>query len=271
MSEKLAALTDLAVRAGARLSRAYRSGDFQTRFKDDHSLVTQADLEADQFITGELKRLFPEDSFLSEELSPAYPAGAGGSASALWVIDPLDGTTNFSLGLQFWGVSIARLVDGLPELAVLSFPLLGELYSAQRGAGAQLNGNPLRIQPETRHKLTFFTCCSRTFRRYQVEIPYKTRILGSAAYTFCAVARSVSILGFEATPKIWDLAAAWLIVEEAGGSICALAEPGPFPVRAGVDYAARSFPTLAASSRERLEWALKRITPKERPPATDTH
>ena len=178
------------------------------------------------------------------------------------MVDPLDGTTNFNLGLPFWGVSIARLVAGWPETAALYFPQLGELYSAQKGQGAWLNGQPLRVRRDQFRKLSFFACCSRTLKHYQVDIPYKTRILGCAAYTFCAVARNIAILGFEATPKIWDIAGAWLVLQEAGGEIAALDGQPPLPLRPGLDYACQAFPTLAAADAERLAWARERIRPK---------
>jgi myo-inositol-1(or 4)-monophosphatase len=170
------------------------------------------------------------------------------------VVDPLDGTTNFSLGLAHWGTSIARLVDGVPTLAVMHFPLLGETYAAERGYGAAFNGNPMRVKtPDPQDKSTFFVCCSRTFRNYTVGIRYKTRILGSAAYSFCTIARSMALVAFEARAKIWDLAAAWLVVQEAGGCIAAYDDRSPFPLNPGTDYSQLDYPTLAAASPALLE------------------
>ena len=91
-------------------------------------------------------------------------------------------------------------------------------------------------------------CCSRTYRSYDVGIRYKTRILGSAAYSFCTVARSMALIAFEARPKIWDLAAAWLVVQEAGGYISAYDDRSPFPLIPGTDYSQVDYPTLAATS-----------------------
>ncbi len=199
---------------------------------------------------------------MSEELQPDYPSVTADPSRAVWVVDPLDGTTNFHLGLPFWGVSIARLVNGWPETAAVCFPQLGELYSAQKGQGAWLNGNPLRVRRDQFRKLSFFACCSRTLKTYRVDIPYKTRILGCAAYTFCAVARNIAILGFETTTKIWDIAGAWLVLQEAGGEISSLDGLSPLPLRPGLDYASQAFPILAAADPERLEWARQRITPK---------
>jgi myo-inositol-1(or 4)-monophosphatase len=196
-------------------------------------------------------------------LQPDFASPADEPHSVVWVVDPLDGTTNFSLGLHVWGVSLARTVDGWTETGVLYFPLIDELYYAQQGQGAYLNGKSIHVcTPEASSPQTFFACCSRTHQRFQVNLPYKARILGSAAYTFCAVGRGIAILGFEATPKIWDLAAAWLVVKEAGGEIETYDESRPFPLRSQVDYARANFPTLAAATPRLLEKARRQIVPR---------
>lgn len=258
----LPAMIDLAKRAGEYLTRCYYSSDFTYGYKPDHSIVTQADLEADRLIKSYLEAHFPEDLILSEELSPRLSIAEAEPARDIWVIDPLDGTTNFSLGLPFWGISIARVRDGWPSLAVLYYPILDELYTAELGVGASFNEKPLQIQTIAGDRQTFFSCCSRTYRNYQVDIPYKARILGSASYTFCAVARGMAAIGFEAAPKIWDLAGAWLVLAESGGRISTIQGGSPFPIAFGEDYSTRIFPVLAAQTAERLEWARGRLRPR---------
>jgi len=241
---------ELAQTAGERLLDYYRPAGIAATLKADHTVVTEADLAADELLRDAFAETFPNDGVLSEEAGTTFPSGK----SAVWVIDPLDGTTNFSLGLQHWGVSIARLVDGIPTLGVLYFPLLDELFAASRGNGAFLNGRRLEVSPPTPDQPTsFFSCCSRTVRHYDVSLRYKTRILGSAAYGLATVARGSAILAFEATPKIWDFAASWLIVEEAGGVIAPLTGKSPFPLVPGTDYEKRSFPMLAAVTPELWE------------------
>lgn len=250
----------LACRAGELLLEYYIQ-DNPTQLKADRSVVTQADLAADAMISRAIQEEFPNDLILSEEMQPHLQADP---SRAVWVIDPLDGTTNFSLGLPFWGVSIAHLVGGAPQSAVLYFPKLEELYTARQGQGAQFNGNPLAIKPPSPEQhAAFFSCCSRTYRQYQVRIPYKPRILGSATYSLCCVARNVALIGFEATPKIWDIAAAWLLVSEAGGSIETYNHIQPFPVREKIDYNQVNYPTLAAATPALLTWARSKITPKD--------
>jgi myo-inositol-1(or 4)-monophosphatase len=252
---------NLARSAGQLLMEYYHNGGLNTRTKADKSVVTEADLASDRFISEELRKNYPADVLLSEELQPVFPAGA--RDRAVWVIDPLDGTTNFSLGLHIWGVLLARLQNGWPETAVLYFPLVNELYVAQKNEGAFLNGDRIHVKPpDPVLPAAFFSCCSRTFRRYQVSVPYKARILGSSAYSFCALSRGAAVLSFETVPKIWDIAGAWLLVQEAGGVIETYDGSSPFPLTPGKDYTTPVYPALGAPTRELLAKARQQIVPK---------
>lgn len=231
-----------------------------TRVKADKSVVTDADMAADRLIANEIQNDYPGEPILSEELHPKLSVDPSGK---LWVIDPLDGTTNYSLGLPYWGISIARLVAGQPETGVLYFPLLDELYTVQKGKGAQFNGNPLKVMAISEHQnAAFFSCCSRTHQLFDISIKYKPRILGSAAYSLCTVARGIALISFEATPKVWDIAAAWLLINEVGGAIDTFNGSKPFPLQKGIDYSQAQFPTIAAATRELLANSKKRIIPK---------
>jgi myo-inositol-1(or 4)-monophosphatase len=249
----------LARQAGALLMDYFRPDGIPARQKPDRTLVTDADLAADRLIAGSIRQRFPGDAIVSEELQPELLA----PASRVWVVDPLDGTTNFSLGFPIWGVSLAYLVDGWPVAAAIHFPVLGELYSAERASGAYLNGAPIRARPPIPDQpAAFFSCCSRAFRHYQVDIRYKARILGSACYTLCAVARGLAVLGFETTPKIWDLAGGWLIVQEAAGSIETYDGVQPFPIASQVDFRQLNYPVLAAATPELIAKAREQIKPR---------
>jgi myo-inositol-1(or 4)-monophosphatase len=263
MPEPLEFAIDLAHQAGDLLRNYFERASLDTQWKADHSVVTEADIAADKLISTSLKKAFPDDLLLSEELSPTASGGVQSAQPDLWIIDPLDGTTNFSLGLQYWGVLLTRLQAGFPVLAVMYFPLIHELYSAQLGRGAALNGQTLIIAtPDPQKRTTFFSCCSRTHKRYQVSIPYKNRILGSAAYSLCAVARGIALVSFEATPKIWDIAGGWLLVQEAGGAIETLDGSQPFPVQLNRSYELQNFPTLAAATPALLQRSHGQIVPK---------
>jgi myo-inositol-1(or 4)-monophosphatase len=256
MSEILEFTKQLAIDTGNLLLEYYRPGGIDTQIKADHTAVTEADLAADNLIHKTILERFPTDGLLTEEAETTYPE----DKSVVWVIDPLDGTTNFSLGLHYWGVAIARLVEGEPESAALFFPALGELFSAQRGHGAYLNGERLESRrPTEKQPFTFFSCCSRTHRRYEVGIKYKTRVLGSAAYGLVTVARGSAALAFEVTPKVWDFSASWLVTQEAGGLIQTLNGEKVFPLVPGVDYGNKPYPILAAASPKYQAEALNKI------------
>src|SRR5205085_2871717 len=142
----------------------------------------EADVAADKLIASELGAHFPSDAILSEELAPTS-AGENASRSAYtWIVDPLDGTTNFSLGVQHWGVSIARSGSSGPDVGVLYFPALGEMYVSARGSGATMNGVPIHVRGAADARLVgMLACCARTPRHYHVNLPMKVRVFGSAA------------------------------------------------------------------------------------------
>ena len=239
----------IARETGQILLNYYQRAGIQSELKSDQTIVTEADKQADQYLRQQISNSYPEDGILSEEACTIYPK----NKKAVWVIDPLDGTTNFSLGLHYWGISIARIDKGFPVIGVLYFPLLGEIFRAGKGEGAFLNGNRLEVKPPSPFQFTsFFSCCSRTFRHYNVDLKYKTRILGSAAYSLATVARGSAIISFEVTPKIWDFSASWLITEEAEGYITPLAGKAPYPLKPGIDYANLSYPLLVAASQKLL-------------------
>lgn len=260
MDPSLEFAAQLATETGKHLLEFFTPKGTNTKMKEDHSVVTEADLSADQLITQSIQREYPADKLISEELQPT----SDDIGAAVWVIDPLDGTTNFSLGMPIWGVSIARIVDGWPSIGAVYFPIVNELFTAQQGSGAFLNGEQIHAQPPIPgHSTSFFSCCTRTHQRYDVSIRYKTRILGSACYTLCAVARGMAIVGFEATPKIWDIAASWLIINESGGAIESFDSSQPFPLRANYDYRLTSFPILSGATSELISNSRKQIKLKQ--------
>lgn len=263
-SETVSFAESLAERSGRLLMEFFSAGTFSSRLKEDASIVTEADLAADKLIHESIGQAFGEDAIISEEIDPQAKALVGREAT--WVVDPLDGTSNFSLGLPFWGVSIARVVGGHPQLAVAYFPALGEMFVAVRGQGTTLNGQPTSVAtPEANHGVGFLACCSRTNRFYNVALPLKIRVLGSAAYSLCAVAKGSAALALETTPRIWDIAAATLLVEEAGGIVQAFGDSRafpPFPLSTVADYSKLTFTTLAAASPELASMANESITPR---------
>lgn len=250
----------LAQQAGALLQGYFSARGLAAQRKADDTVVTQADLAADRLITEAIQKSYPSDAIITEEQSTALE----GDPRPTWVVDPLDGTTNFSLGIPIWGVSIARLVNGWPTVGVVYFPLLDECYSAQLGLGAFYNGAPLVITSlaPSDQRQQAFACCARTYLYYNVNVPYKYRIFGSAAYNLCCVARGAALVSFDTVAKLWDIAAAWLIVNEAGGTVGCLNGETPFPAVPGNNFLTHSFPTLGAANPEMLTTTRQQIKPR---------
>ena len=249
----------IARRTGELLMNLFLEGDIEETLKEDQTLVTIADHRADRLIRETLSERFPEHGLLTEETCTAYPS----DSELVWVIDPLDGTTNFSQGLHHWGTSLALLDKGQPAAAALYFPLVDEMYTAARNQGAWFNGR--RLDPgdtAATRDYSFFLHCSRTHQRFQVSVPFKTRSLGSAAYHLCAVAKGTGAAALETTVHLWDLAGAWLVLKETGKEVETYREKPPFPAEAGIDYNEIIYTVTAADSGRRLDQIKHWLDPK---------
>ena len=188
-------------------------------------LVTEYDKRSEEIILATIQKEFPDHAILAEE-SGHY----GGSSEYQWVIDPLDGTTNFAHGIPFFSISIALLKNNSPVAGVVYDPLRDELFSAELGAGAFLNQRPLRVSSRTDLGQavisTGFPYDVRTNPRNNfaqfVQFQLRTqavRHLGSAALdcTWTAMGRLDGYWEFRVKP--WDVGAGALIVREAGGRV----------------------------------------------------
>jgi len=236
---------ELASQVGSQLQKDF--GRVQATEKGDGSLVTRADQWADQRLREAIAAAFPDHGLLSEEAAHTLPAN-----DWCWIIDPLDGTTNFTQGIPVWGVSLGLLYRGTPVFGCVHLPPLGQTFhgfwqSPGQADGAFLNGEPIRASTAALGSNQFFSLCSRSVSLMAETFPCKIRMLGAASYNFLMVAAGITLGGVEATPKIWDIAAVWPIVK-AAGCVWVSLEPDPiFPLQVGKDYGSRSFPTLVVS------------------------
>lgn len=140
-------LVDLVPQAGEILRRYFTSRDFTQRSKGGVDFTTQADEEVDAFLVEQIKKQYPQTQFLTEETAPADYSSLK-NVSDLWVIDPLDGTTNFSRHHSNFAISIGLVDKGVPRLGVVHVPMTGDTYWAQADTeGAFLNGEPLQVSP----------------------------------------------------------------------------------------------------------------------------
>jgi myo-inositol-1(or 4)-monophosphatase len=235
----LATAIEAALQAGRIQQQYFRRAPAVTK-KGRIDLVTAADLAVEREFRALITARFPSHVVLGEE-TPA--AGDHRPSTPRWIIDPVDGTTNFAHGLAFFCVSIALEIEGRVELGVVFDPIAGELFTAERGGGARLNGMPIRTTScETLVDAllcTGFPYTIREERRRQVQVfaafleeAQAVRRLGSAALDLCYVACGRFDGYWEEKLHSWDIAAGALIVEEAGGLVTGM-QGEPFDPFAG--------------------------------------
>lgn len=197
---------------------------------NDSDIVTIADKESERIIKDFIRTNFPDHAILSEESGET-----DGTTSYRWVIDPVDGTTNFFAGIPFWAISIGVEYLGRTEIGVVYLPATGELFHAVRGKGAFLNGKPIRVSSETHLSRSVIstgfpvdkdTNPDNNLDNLAAIMPLvrDMRRLGSAASDMCYVAAGFLNGYWELNLHEWDVNAATLIVEEAGG-ICTRFRP----------------------------------------------
>lgn len=227
--------------------------------KADGTLVTKTDEAIDRLISSRIHAAYPDHLVLSEEQSTRYNA----NVEYTWVVDPVDGTTNFARGLPVWGVSVALLCGGAPVVGVVDFPVVGERFTACTGCGAWRSGEAIHTAAATEvDDEQILMKCTRTDRHFRIQTPLKARILGSAAYHLCKVADGTALAGIEATPKVWDLAAAYLVVVEAGGLVQTWSQTPIFPLAAiSREYGGVSTPIFSAANASIMNHLVNHAVP----------
>jgi myo-inositol-1(or 4)-monophosphatase len=212
-------------RAGSLINRATQDVDLLTvERKGVSDYVSEVDRMAEQAIVETLMEAYPDHAILAEE------GGAQGRSDYLWIIDPLDGTTNFLHGFPQFAVSIGLQVKGVLNLAVVYDPTRNELFTATRGRGAHLNDRRLRVSKQARLQDSLigtgfpyrdFTYLDDYLKMFRELLP-KTAGLrrpGCASLDLAYVAAGRYDGFWEAGLKPWDLAAGVLLIQEAGGLV----------------------------------------------------
>jgi myo-inositol-1(or 4)-monophosphatase len=196
------------------------------KLKGKHDLVTQADLDSEKIIKKTILKTFPSDLMLAEESH----SGSTLTHNRTWIIDPIDGTTNFAHGVPFYAVSIALYVDKLPQVAVVLGLPFHELFTATRGQGAYLNGERLHVS-STNEASSALIGTGFPYRDLSVLEDYMkvfdtlmhethgVRRPGSASYDMAYVAAGRYDGFYEYALAPWDVAAGALLITEAGGVV----------------------------------------------------
>lgn len=215
-----------AAREGVRTIRAYKEKGINIEQKGFHDLITDADIATEKAIIEIIKQYFPDDEILAEESAAEDHL----SDSRTWIIDPIDGTTNFAHGFPIYCVSVALWEKKAPKVGIVIEVNRDEEFTAIAGKGAWLNGEKIHVSTKSNHKKAFvgtgfpYNDLSlvdpylKLFRKLMEELQ-GIRRPGSAAYDLCCVACGRFDGFYEYSLHIWDLAAAALIIKEAGGVI----------------------------------------------------
>ena len=223
MSRELEAAILAAREAGERLRDAF-GAEQAVRYKGEVDIVTEVDERAEQLIREILLGAFPNYGMLAEE-----GGWLSGDEDARWIVDPLDGTTNYAHGLPIFCVSIALEKAGEVVLGVVHDPIREETYVAERGEGATLNGEPIRVS-DTDEPIRALIATGFPYDRVQMPealdlfgrfevLSRGMRRLGSTALDLCYVASGRLDSYYERGIWAWDIAAGSLILEEAGGKV----------------------------------------------------
>ncbi|GBQ84488.1 inositol monophosphatase family protein [Asaia krungthepensis] len=184
--------------------------------------VTEADMAVEALVSKRLEALFPEDGFMGEE------GGRQREGGLTWVIDPIDGTSNYARGRERWCVSLGLMQGDVPVAGVINAPALGEVYTAQRGVGAWLNGVPVRASPVTETsnamvemgwsaKVSPDTYASHSKAFLELGIAPRTGACGALALADVASGRCDGYL--EIAINLWDVAAALVLLHESGARV----------------------------------------------------
>ncbi|HEY3343070.1 MAG TPA: inositol monophosphatase family protein [Anaerolineae bacterium] len=251
---------ELAHQTGERLK--FASGQLIASTKKDGTLVTASDIEADQHLGDSINARYPDHGVLSEEGDKVYRG-----QEWCWVIDPIDGTTNFTWGFPAWGVLVALLHHGQPVLGVAEFPPIGQQFYAAHGQGAWrkteigYGDGPIHTAiDKTLTSTQLFVLGTRSLKYGKPDIPCKLRLPGSSGFDFAMLAGGACIGAYDSLVHVWDVAALWPIIEEAGGRAVTNHPGGIFPLISGVDYSSVTFAALGAGSAEILTELLARFS-----------
>lgn len=218
------------IRDIARQELLPRFADVGREHKLDGSIVTVADRAMQESLFNALQQAWPDYAMLGEEMSSAEQAELmRNHQHGLWIVDPLDGTSNFTAGIPFFSVSVALLVDGEPVVGVVYDPSRDECFAATKDGSMTVNGKPFQpaAVPDSLSRcigaIDYKRLSPELAKRLAMEPPYSSqRSFGSVALDWCWVAAGRFHLYLHGKQKLWDYAAGHVILSEAGGYSCTL-------------------------------------------------
>jgi myo-inositol-1(or 4)-monophosphatase len=225
MSETPLQVAVEAALAAGRIQKERADSVGEIQYKGEINLVTEVDLLCEQEVIGRIQKAFPGHAFLAEE-----SGATEGDADHLWIIDPLDGTVNYAHGYPCYCVSIGYQHKGEVVAGVVYNPCLDELFVAEKGQGATLNGKPIAVSTTTDLKQSLLATgfaydinesTDNNLDHFQnfIMACQAIRRPGSAAMDLCYTAMGRFEGFWELKLHPWDYSAGWLMIEEAGGQV----------------------------------------------------
>jgi myo-inositol-1(or 4)-monophosphatase len=231
--------------------------------KADGTPVTDADRDADALLSRAIEAAFPGHGVLSEERDTVVPG-----TDWCWVIDPIDGTSNFVAGLPYWCVSVALTFEGHPVLGVVDAPALGRRYVATVGGGAWAGDRRLHVRApvdwrdgRNRHIPVMLTTATAR-RARDAGLRLNARVMGATALDLAVVAEGVAAASIAVIPHVWDVAAGELLVTEAGGAVVTLDGSPLLPMTPGDDHRDRATATAAGPEAAYVRDLARRLLPR---------
>ena len=248
-SRELLFAKKIAVNGGRLALKRFNNTEYS--FKKPRDFVTAADTEVEKYLFKAVRRKFPRHSILSEEGD--NDDGAAGT-NFKWIIDPIDGTANFANGIPIFSVSVGVEKNAKPFAGAVYFPVTGELFYAEKGKGAYLNGEKIKVRTKSYPDIITLLGLSSSSEKLEKGLKVLNHFAKTTLYvhlpratcfSLCAIAAGRVDASISPTSSAWDYAASVVILEEAGGTI-ASTDGKPFDLYQKDGY-------VAASSRELLD------------------
>jgi len=224
IQDNLVQLVEPIIRKAGDIVLSYYQKTLVWKEKKDKGFVTEADIASEEYLISALRKVLPEAAFFAEE------SGVQGNSDYRWVIDPLDGTTNFAYAIPYFCISVALTYRDIPIFGIIYLPLTDELFYAEKGKGAFLNGNRINVAQERPLQKSLllvgfpyakgeaFLSVFNHLRAIS-QHTYAFRHLGAIAVDLAYVACGRADGVFFEDLAWWDVAAGILLIEEAGGKV----------------------------------------------------
>lgn len=244
-------IEEILIQAGKMVMKSFGQVSEVKTKKDQSNIVTEIDLKSEEYIVNNIRKKFSSHNIIAEETG-----FQGKHSSHTWIIDPIDGTSNYAVGIPWFGIMIALLKDWQPMETGIYLPFYKDMYYARKNYGSLLNNKPIRVSQERKLKdvlvsygLDYSEDTDKTKREIKIIESLVTHVrnlrMTNSIVDFCYVA-SGKLGGYiNQTSMIWDNAASYLLIKEAGGEMTDI-EGKPLDLKVNKDNYERNYTYIAA-------------------------